>query len=331
MQEGISGFLKRLAATGADYLVSLTQFESDVREDYHAIPIAEAGFYYQAGGDTNLFDGIGLALEREENTTDPTVVFIFSDGEAGNSYKYTEEQVGIMVRARVNLGNWTFVWMNMQGSRNSTATKLLIETFDFQQKDIIEVMAAMAERLAASVARMRLAGANRVDVAALLGERRPMSAGNKMAIRAADAPLVERWGYVHQVNPKTGRLQCGQAPPKSWEEQFIGEDDQIDCQGCLDAMERDREWQAAYRSYIDSKPWELKSSMALEHNRLYQHGICQGCFVRPATQVHHLNYPRGSMPGDAEWLRQEKFWMLKTVCDECHKDMHPHMREQNNG
>jgi hypothetical protein len=169
MQQGVSGFLRRLAESGVDYLVSLIQFESDVRIDYRARPIAEAGFYYRSMGGTNLFDGIGLALDGEENNTDPTVVFIFSDGEQTHSYKYTEDQIGAMIQNRVNLGNWTFVWMNMQGSQNSTAKKLLIESFDFQQKDIVDVMAAMAERLAASVARMRLTGANRVDAAALLG------------------------------------------------------------------------------------------------------------------------------------------------------------------
>jgi hypothetical protein len=169
IERGINEFFPRLARTGIDYRVSLTQFNEEARQDYRGIPISEASFYYEARDGTNLFDGIGLALDDEENNTDPTVVFIFSDGEQTHSYKYREEHIGAMIQARVNLGNWTFVWMNMQGSQNTTARKLLIESFDFQQKNIVEVMAAMAERLAASVARMRLTGASRVDVAALLG------------------------------------------------------------------------------------------------------------------------------------------------------------------
>lgn len=74
-----------------------------------------------------------------------------------------------------------------------------------------------------------------------------------------------------------------------------------------------REWRQRYEKYLESPQWESKRQAALKRDRW----LCQGCLSRRATQVHHLTY---------DHLGNELLWELQSVCTECHKIIHPHMR-----
>lgn len=69
-----------------------------------------------------------------------------------------------------------------------------------------------------------------------------------------------------------------------------------------------------YESYLESPKWASKRDAALKRDRW----LCQGCLSRKATQVHHLTY---------DHLGNELLWELQSVCIECHKLIHPHMRD----
>lgn len=81
--------------------------------------------------------------------------------------------------------------------------------------------------------------------------------------------------------------------------------------------ERDAKWQQRqkfYEEYIASPLWLSRREAALKRDR----HLCQGCLSRRATQVHHLTY---------EHLGNELLWELASVCLDCHKKIHPHMRD----
>jgi 5-methylcytosine-specific restriction endonuclease McrA len=114
--------------------------------------------------------------------------------------------------------------------------------------------------------------------------------------------------------------------------------DEVDCKVCLrseaavqrqaqwqvEVREREREqaaaqaaWWAAYNRYLASAVWQRKRQLVMARCG----GMCEGCASWPATQVHHLRYPR-SEPGSAAWIRQEMLFDLVAVCEDCHRDIH---------
>lgn len=74
------------------------------------------------------------------------------------------------------------------------------------------------------------------------------------------------------------------------------------------------EWFDWYSSYLNSPQWQSKRQAVLKRDRY----LCQGCMVRRASQVHHLTY---------EHCGNELLWELTSVCEECHRKIHPHMQE----
>lgn len=74
----------------------------------------------------------------------------------------------------------------------------------------------------------------------------------------------------------------------------------------------------AYEGYVQGPIWGEKRRKVLERCR----GICEGCGERKATQVHHLQYPVGCMPGSVEWVEREKLYNLVGLCERCHGEVH---------
>lgn len=69
------------------------------------------------------------------------------------------------------------------------------------------------------------------------------------------------------------------------------------------------DWWAWYDRYLASPEWARKRAAALGRDR----GLCCGCGVKPATQVHHLTYAR---------VGREMLFDLVSVCDVCHDIVH---------
>ena len=66
---------------------------------------------------------------------------------------------------------------------------------------------------------------------------------------------------------------------------------------------------SAYTDYLNSEQWLQKRHAVLIRAR----GICQGCGMAKATQVHHLTYSR---------VGREMLFDLVAVCDACHETIH---------
>lgn len=81
-----------------------------------------------------------------------------------------------------------------------------------------------------------------------------------------------------------------------------------------EALERQREWAERYQAHLLSQKWQKLRELVFRRSD----GICEGCGVRPAVQVHHLSY---------EHVGEEFLWELAAVCMTCHERIHPHMRD----
>lgn len=74
--------------------------------------------------------------------------------------------------------------------------------------------------------------------------------------------------------------------------------------------ESNAKWWQWYNQYLKTPEWKAKRSKVLARAK----GICEGCGVYSASQVHHLTYDRA---GD------EMLFDLVAVCWECHQKLHP--------
>ena len=73
--------------------------------------------------------------------------------------------------------------------------------------------------------------------------------------------------------------------------------------------EDNERWQAWYRQYLSSPEWAERRRLVMERAR----GICEGCAVNKAVDVHHTTYAHA---GD------EFLWELRAVCRNCHERIH---------
>lgn len=72
---------------------------------------------------------------------------------------------------------------------------------------------------------------------------------------------------------------------------------------------QNREWWARYDAYLRSPQWKQKA----EAVKRRAGGMCEGCEMRKATQVHHLTYKH---------VFEEFLWELRAICDVCHERVH---------
>jgi hypothetical protein len=73
---------------------------------------------------------------------------------------------------------------------------------------------------------------------------------------------------------------------------------------------RDADWWARYDAYLKSPEWHARRRLVLKR----ANGVCEGCGLRPAAQVHHLSYTH---------VFNEFLWELRAVCLACHQALHP--------
>ena len=139
-----------------------------------------------------------------------------------------------------------------------------------------------------------------------------------------------RWGtgQIHQIDLDSDLTLCGQSPARCPGTKFSGSATRITCKLCLRSLETraaaaereaeiarrqqewaegQRQWWELYNAYLRSPVWLNKRRRVLQRCN----GWCEGCGERRAIQVHHLCYPRGCLPGSAQWIAQEKLWDLK--------------------
>lgn len=76
--------------------------------------------------------------------------------------------------------------------------------------------------------------------------------------------------------------------------------------------DREAEWFKKYNEYTLSPAWKAKRVLVFKRSA----GICEGCGVRPATEVHHRHYNQ---------LGNEFLFDLIALCGGCHSRLHEPM------
>lgn len=73
--------------------------------------------------------------------------------------------------------------------------------------------------------------------------------------------------------------------------------------------ERDNSFFKEYDAYLNSEQWKAKRKLVFKRAG----GTCEGCGLKPATEVHHLTYKHHM---------NEFLFELVAVCTECHERLH---------
>jgi 5-methylcytosine-specific restriction endonuclease McrA len=69
------------------------------------------------------------------------------------------------------------------------------------------------------------------------------------------------------------------------------------------------EWHANYEAYLESEEWAARRELVLKRAG----GLCEGCRLHPAVEVHHLSYENAG---------NEFLWQLVAICRDCHERYH---------
>lgn len=80
-------------------------------------------------------------------------------------------------------------------------------------------------------------------------------------------------------------------------------------------LERREAERAARAPYYSSPEWAMVRQRVMQRAR----GVCEGCCISPATEVHHMTY---------ENFGKEFLWELRAVCRPCHDRFHAPQRER---
>ena len=126
--ETLSGFKKFVEdmrekgpKDGVEYLFSLTTFDTLVETPLVAVPIADVdtNILAQHGprAGTALYDAVGATIENtsaNDRGAEKIICVVVTDGHENSSREWTKDRLHKTVEAKLNLGNWTFVYLGTQ-------------------------------------------------------------------------------------------------------------------------------------------------------------------------------------------------------------------------
>jgi hypothetical protein len=148
-------FFEELKKHRVRYSVRLVEFSQEVT--IHAPqPLEMISYEYKADGTaTALWDALGQAMISEKSREELVICLIVTDGEENASKELSRRHVQAMIQAREEMGNWIFLFPNLQGKPNRSAQALGIKCFDYGREDIGTGLKAVAAQVSESVKRLR--------------------------------------------------------------------------------------------------------------------------------------------------------------------------------
>jgi hypothetical protein len=152
------------SADSISWLGTLVTFAAIPEILAQAQPLEKLAIEYKVdaeGSTTALYDGLATALTSEKSRTDRVICTVVPDG-AENSSQYTDrDQIQSMIRARRELGNWTFIWLSLDGKPSKTASRLGIDCITARREDIAQALSGIATQIVRATARLAGGGALR--------------------------------------------------------------------------------------------------------------------------------------------------------------------------
>src|SRR5262249_13706075 len=114
----LADFFEELKKHKVNYSVRLVEFSEEV-EVHAPCSLEKIVYEYKAdGAATALWDAMGQALISEKTREHLVVCLIVTDGEDNASRELDRRHIQEMVRAREEMGNWVFIFLNLQGKPN---------------------------------------------------------------------------------------------------------------------------------------------------------------------------------------------------------------------
>ena len=146
------------------YAVTLVGFSNEAETLFQGQPIETLAIDYRADGEgTALWDAMAHAFTLERSRQDPVICLIVSDGEDNASASADQRQITAMVRNRQEWGNWTILWLNLQGKPSKSARALGISCVDSNRDQINESLSAVAGQISRVGARLA-GGARKLSI-----------------------------------------------------------------------------------------------------------------------------------------------------------------------
>ena len=137
------------------YIATLVGFADQVQTIFLAQPIEKLAISYKADGKgTALWDAMAHAFLLEKSRREHVVCLVISDGEENSSREADEKQVASMIRSRREWGNWTFLWLNLQGKPSKNARALGINCVDSTLDQINKSLPEVANQICRVAARL---------------------------------------------------------------------------------------------------------------------------------------------------------------------------------
>jgi hypothetical protein len=160
-EELVAGALRNFVSTLCKapnhlrYVTTLIEFADGAETVLHRQPLENLAVTYKANGQgTALWDAMALAFTLEKSRQDRVICLVVSDGEENCSREADQKQVASMVRSRIEWGNWTFLWLNLQGKPSKSARSLGLNCFDSSCDQIGKALPQVAEQICRVAARV---------------------------------------------------------------------------------------------------------------------------------------------------------------------------------
>lgn len=80
-------------------------------------------------------------------------------------------------------------------------------------------------------------------------------------------------------------------------------------------IEEKGKWFEAYSHYLKSSEWKEVRARVLRRAQ----GVCEGCGIKEAAEVHHLTYDHWG---------NEFLFELMAVCSDCHERLHAYKKQE---
>lgn len=129
--DGTNDYLAALAEQDPDTRITITMFDTQVKEVCRDIPVREipplTKQSYCPDGGTALYDAVAsaiMALEETASEDQECLCVIFTDGEENSSVEITGYELSHMIESREKTGRWTFTYLGANQDSWASAAKM---------------------------------------------------------------------------------------------------------------------------------------------------------------------------------------------------------------
>jgi hypothetical protein len=132
------------------YLLTLVQFAEQPQTCALAQSLESVSLEYKPdGAGTAVWDAMAHSLGLEKSRQEPVICVIVTDGQDNASREADQKQVLAMIKTRREWGNWTFLWLNLEGRNrpSKNAAALGLKSLDIGREEIGEVLPALGQRI----------------------------------------------------------------------------------------------------------------------------------------------------------------------------------------